>query len=172
MNATLYEISADLKALEDLLTEVEGDVTDPQDAQAVEAWRAEFAWQSAQKIDGYVRLWLESAARAAARREEAARLREEAQKAERLCHRLEWLAQQAMQLRGVRKLEGQVHSIGIQANGGSLPVEVLNLDALPREAVVVKVEPDKAAIRRLIELGQMPTDVARLGERGSSVRFR
>ena len=74
MNRTIYDISADLAALETILHENGGDITDPQAADALAEWERELETDLAGKVDRYCALIAEMEVRAAARRAEAERL--------------------------------------------------------------------------------------------------
>src|SRR4249920_49552 len=72
--STLYEISADLQALEELLTEVGGEIPDEQAEAAIDAWLEETGTATKDKVDNYCGLIRELEARRDARKAEAQRL--------------------------------------------------------------------------------------------------
>lgn len=78
MSRTLFDITDDLLALEELLSEVGGDVTDEQAEEAITEWFEELGEDRNSKLDGYVTLIAEFDARAEMRRREAARLQQRA----------------------------------------------------------------------------------------------
>ena len=53
MSATLYEISSDLSALEELLTEVGGELPDEVAEAAIDAWLEETGTATKDKVDRY-----------------------------------------------------------------------------------------------------------------------
>ena len=77
----------------------------------------------------------------------------------------------AMELIGKRKISTEHFTIGIQKNGGSLPVHIDNEDALPERFKVYTWKPDTEQLRNYLEI--MGTQsFAHLGERGESLRIR
>jgi hypothetical protein len=170
---TLYAIEDELAALDALLTEVGGDVTDPLAAEAITRWMTEYNWLEATKVDGYARYIRTYEARAEARRGEARRVADGARADDNRVIRLKELVRQAMEVRGVRRLEGQVHALALQRNGGRPPIEVLvPVEELPLIYRRVTVEPDREALRHGIEAGDVPPSLARLGDLGDSIRVR
>lgn len=71
---TLNEIGADLEALDALLSDVGGDVTEEAAAEAVDAWLAELKTERNAKLDRFAAYMADLTARAAAKKTEAARL--------------------------------------------------------------------------------------------------
>lgn len=173
---TLWEIGSDLEALEDLLMEVGGDVTDEEAERAIDAW-------------------LEETREAEIQEKEAARLMERAQVNRNAVRRLKDRLLAYMDRRGTPKLSGNLYSFTASDNGGKLPLIVDDVDpmTLPpqyRKAVMVllcptdetlealkdqcaklEVEPDGDAIRAALEAGQ-ELDFARFGQRGRHITVR
>lgn len=171
MSQTLIDISADMQALDDLLAEVGGDVTDPKVASIVDAWFEELDHSLSAKVDNYAALISSMRARADVRRAEAERLARRAQVDEASA---DWLAARllaALDARGMKKIETDRYAVSVVGNGGKAP---LLLDAeIPAEwtKTVTKVEPDRERIRLAIESGQA-VPFARLGERGKRLAIR
>ena len=170
---TLFEISDDLRALDQLLYESGGDITDPEVEQAISEWMESLDEDLTTKVDNYAALITEIEARAEARKKEADRLRDrakvDANAAKSLKERLQFVFEQ----RGLGKLECPRYVVGLRKHGGKLPVEV---DDVPAEELApqyqrVRVDVDKNAIREALEKGEQ-LSFARLGERGQSLSIR
>jgi hypothetical protein len=172
---TLFELTSDLRALDELLEERDGDITDPEVERAVTNWFAELSSNEGAKLDcyvGYIRtLEMEaSAARAEAEQYEAkAKTREK---------RVAWLKDRVkLHLEQTHRAKVETATkrvIAIQPNGGMAPLlmaDPLDPAALPDEYVRVKREPDREAIRRALADGAV-LPFARLGEKGTHLRIR
>ena len=171
MSQTLIDISADMQALDDLLAEVGGDVTEPKVASIVDAWFEELDHSLSAKVDNYAALISTMRARADVRRAEAERLARRAQVDESAA---DWLASRllaALDTRGMRKVETDRYAVSVVGNGGKAPLLVDG--DVPAEFLktVTKVEPDRERIRLAIEAGQA-LPFARLGERGKRLAIR
>ena len=167
----LFEITDDMQALDDLLAEVGGDVSDPKVAATVEAWFAELDHSLSAKVDNYAALISAMRARADVRRQEAERLARRAQIDEASA---DWLAArllQAFEARGTRKIETARYAVSVVGNGGKQPL-LLDVE-VPVEwnRTVTKVEPDREKIRLALEAGQA-LPFARLGERGKRLAIK
>jgi hypothetical protein len=88
--------------------------------------------------------------------------------------RLKDAAKSAMEVRGIVKVEGEIHTISLQKNGGKPPLNLkVDEDKLPK--VYIRWEPmvDKDAIRADLIAGNPAAQaIAELGEVGSSIRIR
>jgi hypothetical protein len=173
--ANLYQLTDDLVALDALLQEAGGDVTDASQGAAIESWSQEFQWKLSDKIDAYaglIRSW-ESDIKACA--EERKRLAERERFIANRIDRLKALAKFAMQKLDTRKLEGKLFSISIAKNGGVVPMELIekDVDKLPSCFVKTIKEIDMSAIRDGLEAcNPLAENIARFGERGESVRVK
>ena len=174
---SLYEISAELRALEEAILEADGDITDEQTEQIIDAWFAEIGDRRDEKFDGYGALIRNLESRAKARKEEAARInalaRPDENLAKRLKTRLKFFMENVFQ---VEKVETLKFRFAVQKNGGAVPVivedyYVENSVELPEEFRRVAFEPDLPKIREALEQGR-ELDFARLGERGTSLRIK
>jgi hypothetical protein len=174
---TLREIGEDLQALEDLLAEVGGDVTDEEAEAAIDAWLREAAESESQKLDRYADLIDALVGRARLRREEAERISSLASTDEntvkRLKNRLLWYLSE----RGVDRIDTQLHRIVVANNGGRAPLlldPAADLEAHKSTPYVrVRYEWDTDAIREGLERGdRMAEAIAQLGERGKHVRVK
>lgn len=171
MNRTLLDITEDLQALDDLLTEAGGDITGVE--ATVDAWLAELEQDLKGKVDNYAALITAMNARADVRKAEADRLyhrsKVDANNARFLRERLKF----ALQQRGISKLETDRYKVGVSNAGGVAPLVIPDPTALPVEFIrVTEVrEPDKDAIRKMLQSGQTVPG-AQLGERGTCLTIR
>lgn len=167
----LLDITDDMQALDDLLAEVGGDVTDPRVAEIVDAWFDELDHSLSAKVDNYAALITSMRARADIRRAEAERLARRAQVDESAA---DWLASRllaALDARGMKKLETDRYAVSVVGNGGKAPLLVDGDVPSEWTRTVTKVEPDRERIRLAIEAGQA-LPFARLGERGKRLSIR
>ena len=167
----LLDITDDMQALEDLLAEVGGDVTDPKVGETVDAWFAELDANLTGKVDNYAALISTLRARADIRRAEAERLARRAQVDEAAA---DWLASRllaALDARGMRKVETDRYAVSVVGNGGKQPLLVDG--EIPSEwtKTVTRTEPGRERIRASLEAGQA-LPFARLGERGKRLSIR
>lgn len=171
MSQTLIDISADMQALDDLLAEVGGDVTDPKVAEIVDAWFEELDHSLSAKVDNYAALISSMRARADVRRAEAERLARRAQVDEASA---DWLASRllaALDARGMKKIETDRYAVSVVGNGGKVPLLVDSEVPAEWTKTVTKTAPDTERIRLAIEAGQT-LPFARLGERGKRLAIR
>jgi hypothetical protein len=177
MGKTLFEIGADMEALDAVLEEVGGDITDDAAAQAIDEWLMENRDNLSQKLDGYAALIQQRNAMAAARMEEAKRLQALAVADTNAAR---WLAERLklfFETYGLQKVETARYKVALQRNGGVLPL-LLDDDLTPSdvpEDFVIEVPAtqriDTGAIRAALERGEA-LEFARLGERGTQIRIR
>lgn len=175
--SSLYELTQEVGALEALLQETGGDVTDESQAAMIEQWQQEFDWAHRAKVDGYAKLIKNAEADIDAIKKEGERLAARAQALRNKIQRLKDLAKYAMDSRGLKKLEGITFTLAIQKNGGKAPLEILvkNPEVLPEQyrIVTTTVEPNKDALREALEKGDKEAEsYARLLPVGESVRIR
>jgi hypothetical protein len=174
MSKTLWAINEDMEALDALLEELGGDVTDEQVAATIEAWFAEIDSDLANKVDGYCALIRQLEAVAAARREEAERLTKRAKTGEANAKRLGERLKMFMAFRGMKKLDTPRYTVSVVNNGGAPPVEIDADAVLPDDLTRVipeQREPDKKAIVAALQQGRELPGV-RLGERGTRLAIR
>lgn len=187
--SSLYQLTEDLVALDKLLADLGGDVSEGTEGQTLEQWAAEFDWKMRSKVDGYGGLYTNMKADAAELAAEMKRLGDRKRALENRAARLLALAKFSMERLGVRKLEGVKFTIALQKNGGVEPLEVLvEAKALPepfrKEETVYSADAEalRAALeKRRAALAKDPPEadphpelagVAQLLERGESVRVR
>jgi hypothetical protein len=167
---SLFDIGDDLTALNDLLEEIGGDVTDPQVCDAVEGWFRLLAEEQATKLDnlhGYIRS-LEAEQHACERERD-----EWAKRAESRRKRVDGM--RAMLVGHLLRHGGKAESAsGIkfrsQQNGGKTPLVVEDGFSTTDERFFTLVQKiDNNAIRAAIEAGEHVSG-ARLAERGHHLR--
>jgi hypothetical protein len=152
MSRTLWVISEDLQALNDLLAEVDGDVTGEEAEAAIEKWFNELGEERDRKLDGYGALIKQFEAYAKARNEEAKRLSNMASVDANNAGRLKSRLKVFMEQHKTPKIETDRFKFAIQNNGGTVPV-ILSADAelhpeeLPEKYRKVVFQPDMNAIR-------------------------
>jgi len=175
MARTLFAISDDLLALNDLLEQLDGDVTNPEVDAAVTKWFAELANDESKKLDGYAgyikQMEMESVAAKAESEQWAA-------KARTRDNRVKWLKERVkvyLELTGRTKATTETGRVfAIQNNGGVVPL-IINEGTDPRS-----IEPqfqkvtysfDSEAIREAIADGkELPW--AHLDKRGTHLRLK
>ena len=170
VSSTLYEITEDVRALEELMVELGGDVTDEADLEAVESWFASLNEGMSKKLDNYAALVKEVEARGNSRLEEAKRMKRLAEADLSLGKRLKERMMWALQLMGHRRVDTDRFRVTVAKNGGKLPL-VLD-DNVPDEFMktVEVTAPDSEKIRAALTEGSS-LGFAHLGERGQSLRI-
>lgn len=171
---TLFDIGEELRALNELLEERDGDVSDPAVEQAIDQWFTEFVGAESAKADAYVGYIRTLEGEIAVANAEIEQFR---MKAQSRAKRVTWLKDRLklyMELTGKTKIPtaaGRV--VAIQSNGGNQPIK-LNLlpHELPAEFLRVTVEPDLDKIRESLLAGGEATKFATLEPRGSHIRIR
>ena len=172
MSATLYEISDNLAALEDLLTEYGGELPDDVAERAIDEWLEEMAGATKDKVDNYCALIRELESRAAARKAEAKRLAERASvdagAVDRLKARLLWF----FEAHQIKTLETARFRVTAAQNGGMAPLIITApVEDIPLEFIEFIRKPINPIIRELLEAGEK-LEFAELGERGKSIRIK
>lgn len=173
---TLYEISDELAALEELLTENDGDISDEDAGRSIEAWFDTLTDARDSKIDDYCRLIATIRARAEARHQEIMRLGALVDTDETAIERLKGALLDHLQRHGITKLETKLYKLTIAKNGGKAPLrypEEWGEDpALAPEAYhrrVVKLDVDQ--LRADLVAGEEVPGCA-IGERDSHLRIK
>lgn len=153
---SLLSISADMAALNDLLSDAGGDISTPEVAVAIEAWEAELETDLLGKTDAYCRLVREIESRAQVRRDEAARLEALAASDERSAAALRDRLRFVLEMHGIERLDTANHRVSVVGNGGLAPLSIsAPPEAFPEELRRTKttVEHDTKAIRAVLEQG-------------------
>lgn len=167
----LYEIVDELKALDDLLEESNGEIT-PE----IEGWIAEYGAVLADKADRIGGYWRQLEADAEAHKKEEDFHAARKQVAKRKLERLRALVHFQMERSERTEFRGTLFRLALEKNGGKVPLRLLTDDPerFPADCRVVTVGVDKEAVRRRLEGGGDVelAGLAELGERGCSVRLR
>ena len=175
---TLFAITADLAALDQLLEERGGDVSDPAVLAAVESWYADLAAEEAAKLDGWCNWVRQLDMEAHAARVESAEYAKRAQAREAT---LRWakarMLDHLLATGRTKAVTASGRTVAVQQNGGVLPLEcsTFTQDHLANEVdprfVLTTLAIDTAAVRAAVDAGeQLP--FARYGERGFQLRIR
>jgi hypothetical protein len=173
---TLFKISEDLTVLAELLTDVDGDVSLEEQADALEIWFDELGEERDAKIDNYCALIAEITARADARAAEIKRLSAlvatDRVAADRLKNRL----QEFLAVQDIQKLKTDRYNLTVAKNGGKSPLTVPDEwrsepATAPEQYHRRVVQLDVDAIRTDLESGR---DVpgCRIEERGTHLRIK
>ena len=174
MTKTLLDITRDMDALDALLTEVEGDVTDPRVLEAVTAWFAELDADLKGKLDNYAALITMLEARSDVRAREAERLSRRAKTDASSAQFLKDRLRGEFEARGIQKVETDRYRVSVAANGGKLPLVIDQESLIPKALLRLIPEqrvPDKDAIREALERGQTVPGV-HFGDRGRRLSIR
>jgi len=173
---TLFKIADEIRALHDLLTELDGDVSDAQVEETVDQWLAQIGEQVEEKVDAYCVLIHEFEARANARHEESARIAKLGNADTGNAGRLKDRLKQFMEATGRLKIETPAFKLAIQKNGGVLPLIVpedweIEPARAPEAFQRRVIQLDKQAIREALRNDEMVNGCA-LAERGTHLRIR
>lgn len=171
--ATLLQIEQDMDALDALLMECDGDITDPTVEAEVMKWAQEIEARFDAKADGYAALIMECKLRAKARKEEAERLALRAKIDENKAKFLSERIKAAMEKRGTAVVETARYRLTVAGNGGKAPMRLLvaEPEKLPQWAQRIKVEANTEAIRERIEAGEK-VEFAVIEPRGTHLRIK
>jgi chaperonin cofactor prefoldin len=165
----LYELSADLIALQDML---EDSVEDQVLQDTLEAVQGEYEI----KIEAYCKVIKNLEADMEALKVEAKRLTDKRKTLENNVNRLKRAMFESMKATNTPKIKGQLFTVAIQRNGGVAPINYdkdnKELTAhLPDQLVNIVETPNLEAIRELLEAGKVVEGFT-LGERGESLRIK
>ena len=172
----LWEISEDLDALAGLLDGADGEISDDEAGRAIEQWFDELGAERDQKIDNYCALIRQYEADAAARQEEANRLRGLSMADENQAERLKKRLRCFFEKHGIVKLDTSRFKLALQANGGALPLIVpaeweQDAASAPEVFQCHVIQLDRKAIREAIRNDEAPEGCG-MGERGKHLRIR
>lgn len=172
---TLFEISDELAAIEELLTENDGDISDAA-GETLEAWFDQLGEARDQKIDNYCRLIATIANRASARAEEVARLDNLIETDQTAIARLKTALHSFMLEQGVTKLETPLHKLTIAKNGGKAPLVIPDAwredpASAPEQYHRAVIHLDTELIRADLAGGEEIPGCA-IGERGTHLRIK
>ncbi|MFH1418780.1 MAG: siphovirus Gp157 family protein [Planctomycetota bacterium] len=174
MTRTLFDITADMRVLDQLLDECGGDVTDPKVEQAVNEWFDELDADLETKVDNYAALITTFLAMAKARKQEADRLALRVAVDTNAAASLKERLKIALQERGIPKLETRRYRVSVVKNGGRQPIDIHDAKAVPRgfcTHIPETWEPNAEAVRAALAAGrEVPGAV--LMERGTHLRIK
>ena len=170
VSSTLYEITEDVRALENLMIELGGEVTDESDLEAVESWFSSLGEGLSNKLDNYAALVKEVESRGQARLEEARRMKRLAEADISLGKRLKERMMWALDMLGHRRIDTDRFRVTVAKNGGKLPLHID--DEVPGDFMktVEVTSPDSEKIRAALADGSS-LGFAKLGERGRTLRI-
>ena len=161
----LYELTADLMTLQEMLEEAVDDEQVLLDT--LEGVQGEYEV----KLEAYCKVIKNLEADMDALKAEAKRLTDKRKTLENNVNRLKKAMFDSMKATNTDKVKGALFTVAIQRNGGKLPVIVdVDVSELPDELVKVVASPDLDAIGKLLETGE--SMYAHFGERGESLRIR
>ena len=169
MKRTLFQISDDFRALEQVLEECGGDVSDPTAEAALNAWEAELATDLEAKVDGYCSVIAEIEARIAAREEEATRLSRLAKVDRNVVESMRDRLLMVWQARGLGTVNTSRFRVSAQRCGGVAPLVIDG--EVPERFTRKTVEPDRTAIREALLAGEQ-LEFARLVDRAERIVIR
>lgn len=181
--STLFEISEEMIALDELLTNLDGEIPNEEIEAQLDAYFKDLGDRRDEKLDSYAALIKTMEARAKVRKEEAARMTALATTDENAAKRLKSRLQDFYTLHGYTKpIETRRYKIALQNNGGVVPV-ILNADIadkpeeLPERFRKVEFSAKIDAIREALtgpdcEEKEEAVKIAKLGDRGQHVRIR
>lgn len=176
MNKSLWEISADMQALDELLFEADGEISDEEMEAAIDAWLQENADNLTQKLDGYCAVIAEREALAELRVREGRRLIALANSDLHKTTALRLRLKSFFEAHGMTKYETGRHKFTVAKNGGQQPI-IIQPDWLveparaPERFHKVTIELDKDAIRSALLAGE-EVEACVLDERGTHLRIK
>ena len=150
-NLSLYKISDEMQALNDLLEESGGELNE-----TTEAWLAEFGGQLMAKVDNYGALIKSLEAHADEIKAEEVRLNARRKVFENRVQRLKDMAGYSMNKIGVRKIEGDKFTLSICASGGKRALQILDEKELPErffDIIPQTMVVNKDRVREAVESG-------------------
>jgi len=173
---SLWEISADMQMLDELLFEIGGELTDEDVERTIDTWLQENADNLAEKLDGYCAIIAEREALADLRVKEGRRLIALANADTHKTGKLRQRLKAFFELHGMEKFETRRHKFTVAKNGGAQPITLnpaweAEPSAAPEQFHKTKIELDKDAIRAALEAGEVVEDCS-LTERGTHLRIK
>lgn len=172
LHRTLLDIHGDFQALDDLVAELDGDISDPRVAQIIDEFWSELSTDLKTKVDNYAAYVTELNGRAHVRKDEAERLMRRAKVDETLARFLHGRLKDVLQARGIKKLETDRYQVSVRGNGGKQPLDIHDPANVPHEFCrhVDRWEPDSELIREALLAGKSVPGAA-LMERGTHLHI-
>jgi hypothetical protein len=173
---SLFDIGTELQALDQLLDERGGDISDTDVEAAVTQWFEQLAHDESRKLDNYYGLIRQLEGEAEVAKSEANTFRQKAQTRERRIAWLKSLLLTHLQRTNRTKVSTATgRTIALQANGGKLPLAVnwdlIDLDEIDPKFVTIKRELNQDAVRAALESGE-EFIYAMIQERGQHLRIK
>jgi len=176
---TLFDITTDLLALNNVLEDNDNRFDDPEVQAAVARYLSDLLAARAEKLDGYVALVKHLTMEQAAMEVEAETFKAKAASRKR---RVEWLKEclkKALEATNTAKVSTpKGYVVSVQKNGGKRPLHVNDdmytvedVERVSPAFVKVKKEIDTEAVRAALENGA-DVPFATLGEQGTHVRVK
>lgn len=173
-SASLYELTSEAIAINNLLEQIDGDISEPEIEDAITKIIEDNTGDLKRKFDSIIYLIAEFEARAEFIRKEVQRLTDLARVKENNAKRLKRLAKLYFERTGKHEFETDHFKLAVVPNGGVRQLilsENIEPEKLPRVFQKVVYEADKVAIRRALENGR-ELEFARLADRGTSLRIK
>jgi hypothetical protein len=149
---TLLDITDDIRALDDILAENGGDLSDPQIESVISEWEDGLEADLENKLDAYAALITEWEARSEMRSVEASRLAKRAKIDAAAADALRRRLQYVFESRNLRPVETPRYRIALARNGGKRPLDIH--DEVPAEFLKITTSPDTERIRAELEAGK------------------
>lgn len=171
MSRSLFNITEDLLALERILFETGGDITDPAVSEVVDQWFDELQGDLNSKVENYCSLIKDIEIRASNRKREEERIRRLRQVDENIVKSLKTRMQQALDVLQIPRVNTGLFRVTVANNGGKQPM-VLDETNVPAEYMATRIvtEVNKDLVRSHLEAGD-DLPFAQLKERGRSLRI-
>lgn len=183
MSKTLYDISKDLDALHSLLEETDGDVSDEQVAEAIDAWFEEIETNQNTKVENYCKLIESLTYYSDIREAEGKRLELESKKftksaktlqnrVQKLKDTLKWY----MQMNNIDKITTGLFTVSVAKNGGKVPIiypESWDEDpaSAPERFHRKIIKLDLENLREALVEGET-VEGCQIGERGTNLKIK
>lgn len=174
MSQTLYQISQELRALEQLLYETGGEITDAEAEAALDSWFLEIGKDRDTKLDNYASLIKETEHWMAIRKQEADRMYERAKVDEALANRLRKRLREVWELHKWGVIQTPHFRLNLVNNGGKQGVELLDgltPESLPERFTRTETKINSDEVRAALEAGE-ELGFAKLRPRGKRVDIR
>lgn len=171
---SLYEIGSEWLAVEQVLDDCGGDISDPRFEAEITKIVESIADEEGEKLDGMVRFFRQLDMESAAAKSEADEWLRRATAKDQLSQRIRGLIRDHL-IRTVRprlKVPSGM-TLCVQTNGGTNPIEIdrIEPEMVPDHLCKVTRSIDREAVRAALEAGELLT-FARILPRGSHLRIR
>jgi len=171
---TLFNISQDMQAFDDLLAECQGNLDDPQIQETLAKMAGEIKINLEEKIDNCAAYIRTLEARSEVRKGEAKRMFGLSKSDGDNANRLKGYVKGILEFNQIKKLDTTRFCVSVSVSGGPQPIEVnVKAEDLPVNLQKIKTEitENSDEIRKLLVAGQ-EVPGCRLLERGTHLRIR